>query len=703
LPDEPLSRDEWDQIEARVRRKVPVRDDFVSIPFPRVAATTDRATVAAVERYQREAAITDARLTRAVTLQLKATALSDVCERLKADSGIYLRAGPSVADEKVTVYCEKQPLRDVMRQLSRPFGYTWLRTGLPSPSGGKAAGGEQSPPLPAGEGAGGRGYRYELVQDLRSQLLEEELRNRDRNAAVLALDSEMERYRGYRDLSPDEVLARARTAPPGEKALLENLSKYGWGPIQMYFRLSPQDLAALRAGEELTFSADPQPGEQPLPPEVARGVLQSLRDWRVGNRDGRLKVGNEQEIPDGLPLLSVPETQARVTLRIDPSELGQFLLDGGSGVKISSLGQSSTPTTSVALAVGTSPAARDPGRGTAGARLAGDSTLRPRLSVQPQHSCEGVGRQAQGVRDGTPPPSARRPPPDKVTSADVLEALHRATRLPIVADYYTRLYPRSAVSVNKEPLLDVLNQLSGAMRLRWNKEGPWLQFRSVSYYDDRLKEVPNRFLACWAASRRQHGFLTLNDLIEIARLSDVQLDSKLVAEGIRECFGLLEWDLARSGEFRPHLRYLGELTPAQRQEALTARGLRFTRLSLAQQQQFMSRLGTHIRSLEQLASTLLRVEYTQPGGFRWEGPDGPTVSPVLAPTREAALQAARRIDPQADAAQILPSERAVTVLYTWGNPDLGGGLLAIRATPHYTRHRSDSYQARLPEGQIRNR
>src|SRR5213078_4130045 len=108
--------------------------------------------------------------------------------------------------------------------LSRPFGYTWLRSGTPGQ------------------------YRYELVQDLRSQLLEEELRNRDRNAALIALDQEMERYRAYRHLSPDEALARAKTAPAEEKKRLESLSGPGWGPIQMYFRLSAEEQAALRAG-----------------------------------------------------------------------------------------------------------------------------------------------------------------------------------------------------------------------------------------------------------------------------------------------------------------------------------------------------------------------------------------------------------------------------------------------------------------------
>src|SRR5207249_7925662 len=128
----------------------------------------------------RNAAIVHPRLSRQVTCAFKATALSDLCDQLKGETGIQLSAGPSVADEKVTVFCEKLPLRDVMRQLSRPFGYTWLRS--------KREGGE---------------YRYELVQDLRSQLLEEELRNRDRDAALISLGGEMERYRPYLSLSPD--------------------------------------------------------------------------------------------------------------------------------------------------------------------------------------------------------------------------------------------------------------------------------------------------------------------------------------------------------------------------------------------------------------------------------------------------------------------------------------------------------------------
>src|SRR5262249_1082547 len=63
-----------------------------------------------------EKEIIDPRLTQKVTCAFKGTALSDLCQKLKTDTGVQLAAGPSVADEKLTLFCEKLPLREVMRQ-----------------------------------------------------------------------------------------------------------------------------------------------------------------------------------------------------------------------------------------------------------------------------------------------------------------------------------------------------------------------------------------------------------------------------------------------------------------------------------------------------------------------------------------------------------------------------------------------------------
>jgi hypothetical protein len=262
-------------------------------------------------------------------------------------------------------------------------------------------------------------------------------------------------------------------------------------------------------------------------------------------------------------------------------------------------------------------------------------------------------------------------PEPRVTTADVLEAAHQATGLPIVSDYYTRLYNPEAVSIQGQPLFDALNHLADVMRMRWRWDGAWLQLRSTSYYDDRIKEVPNWLLTRWVASRRQHGTLTIDDLCEIAQLPDAQLDAVDMADGARACYGLQEWDLGRNRDLRRHLRFLAGFTPEQRQEALGPTGLLFSRMPLAQQQTFIALAlesqGNPLQSLEELDGATLHVEYTQPGGFQWGAAShpghgyptrwmvplepGPRGRRVLRPlvvgrTREEVLQAVHRIDPR---------------------------------------------------------
>jgi RNA polymerase sigma-70 factor, ECF subfamily len=633
--------------------------------------------------------VIDSRLTQKVTLAFKGVALSDVCERLRAETDVHLAAGPSVADEKVTLFCKQTPLRDVMRQLSRPFGYTWVR----STRNGQ--------------------YRYELMQDLRSQLLEEELRNRDRNATLIALEREIERYRPYLALSPDEALARAKTAPPAEKPLLEKLASYGWGPVNLYYQLSRSELEALRAGQTLKYASRPLHGEQPLSPSVARGVLQSQREPRLKvfkwdpPLDGRdeMIAHTDANDPEGRPLTTMPGVTATVSLTLEQSELGRFTLNGTSGY-YANRRPGRRPADTYAwgdanpLAVGTSPAVLKPTNGAANPMLAQDPTLRTRVILRPQPTC-GLTK-VVGTGDDSPPEP-------KVTIADVLEALHQATGLPVVSDHYTRLYKAETVSVSNQPLYDALNHLTDMMRLRWNKDhaGNWLQFRSTSYYNDRIKEVPNRLLARWEASRRQHGALTLDDLCEIVQLPDAQLDGEEMAEGARELYGLAEWDLGRNGNLRPHLKYLAGFAPAQRQEVRSPTGLPLTKMPLAQQQEFIARAlipeAGPLQSLDELEGAVLRVDYSLPGWFQWRAPipashvpwvmpvapgrRGPR-APVRERTREATLAAAQRIFPQIrqamlhlerrakpeateaeiapQASQITPTRLELTVLYVPG-------------------------------------
>jgi RNA polymerase sigma-70 factor (ECF subfamily) len=612
-----------------------------------------------------EKEVVDDRLTGKVTVARKAIALSDLCDHLRTTTGIHLVAGNSIADEKVTVFCQQLPLRDVMRQLSRPFGYAWLRSGTP------------------GE------YRYELVQDLRSQLLEEELRNRDRNAALLALEKEIERFRPYLSLPPDEALARSKRAAPEERQLLERFSGPAWGAIQLYSRLTSRQMDALRAGKMLQFRNSPGPDQEPLPPDIARGVLESQRDSRIRKVGDRYDTWSAETDwaaigAESYPLTALPELHGKVGLSLRQLELGQFALYATIGWQAigpegKSVSESSRGGTCVS---GANPAVIEPDNVRATARFARAPALSARVTVRPRSSCH------RAPDSDAPKPSARE---RKVTTADVLEALHQASGLPIVADYYTRLYPVTAVSTGSQLLYDALNHLATAMRLRWCLAGAgtreagyprsgwtWLQFRSAGYYNDRLKEVPSRLLTRWATARQKHGMLRLDDLVEIAQLPDSQLNGEEMAEGARECFGLLEWDLVRKENAREGLRFMADLTSSQQQEVMSPGGLPFVRMSLAQQQRFLAialstdragisaeALAAPLRSLEELAEAAFRVEYTQPGEFQWlpaasrgmgypivvplePGPEGrrALLPPARGRTPAEALAAARRIDPR---------------------------------------------------------
>jgi len=139
---------------------------------------------------------------------------------------------------------------------------------------------------------------------------------------------------------------------------------------------------------------------------------------------------------------------------------------------------------------------------------------------------------------------------------------------------------------------------------------------------------------------------------------------------------------------------------------MSSSGLPLEKMSLAQQQGFISRLRSPepLESLEELAGATLRVKYTEPGWFTWQipgpyylewivplepGPQGrrALVSPIQERTRDAALQAARRLslpvseavlpvlrrsDPQFELArlvpqpdQIVPTEMDLKIAYVF--------------------------------------
>lgn len=644
-----LYADDTAGLQQRVDRIVRTGDDFVSVPFPRVAALNNASVVAAaVAAYRQEKDVVDARLAQNVTLSEKASAFSDLCQHLTQTTGVTFTAARSVADDKATIFCDDVPLRDVLRQITRVFGFRWARRGEPG------------------------AYTYELGQDLRGQLAEEELRNQDKNAALLALEDEMAARRNDRT---GTALAATR----------------------VYEQLSPQELATLRSGGELRFNSyakDPGSevaqnfGRFGLPDDIARPILEGS--------GGVVLASGEKFVP----------ALAAVELRLNRSELGQVALEAET--MVFALQPDGSPSYGYGrphtLATGRSPSVARPGNAEGNKTLQNDPILARTVVLAPKPSCSRFARDSRAAVREQAAPAPPQPDPDHlaryeraqrgvwdgaphVTTADVWEEVHAKTGLPIVADSYSRLYPQGSVTLACTTVFDVLCRLGDTLGVRWKKDGDFLECRSTSFFWDRLKEVPNRYLVRWQEASRKNKGLPFADLLDMAAsLSDSQLDSITVGDAVVHCGELPEWDTLqkRMGYYsaRSFARLLANVSPATRRAFMQPDGVAFARLAPAEQQELLSLMTTHLRhflpKLEDLPQTRFRVEYAPAGWYAWSKrvEDRFRVPLVSGRTSEEALAAARKRDPTVTPAQIEQSGGvlAVTKFSPGGDADVIAGL-----------------------------
>ena len=451
----------------------------------------------------------DARLAHKVTLAFKATPFRDVCQVLRERTGIDLKAGPSVADENVTLFCEECPLRDIMRQITHVFGFVWVRKGQ--------------------EGA----FTYELLQDVRSQIAEEEMRNRDRNAALISLTDRMEQYRPYLERTPEQLKEAATKAKGKEAELLFTMMGTEWGAIQTYFMLTAEQRAALFNYEEVTFSANPALPGLPLLPATNHLLLARSGLYIQAKPDGKLLMGGALTTHDddgkpinlapGTPAVEWPEAFVGVRLKLNRPEAGRLALSGGVDLFVAqtaSHAEGAYREQLKPLAEGIRPSASSPENAKWNRALRTLPEFKRIVSLVPRHVCKALIQGAQTVVGQATAPAMLAQQnkaetqsfPPHLTSADVWEEVHHQTGLPIVADAYTHLYPSDTLTKGGLSVFEALCRVSDAMNMRWKKEGDFLQCRSMTFFWDKRQEVPLRLLTRWQKEGLQKEGLSLQRL-----------------------------------------------------------------------------------------------------------------------------------------------------------------------------------------------
>ena len=680
------------------------RDDFILAEPPRIAgagsdAQQKQQAAAALREYERQQAIVDTRLFRKVTLAEKGESIETICAHLQAQTGVSLRGLRDVADEKLTVFVEKMPARDVMRAISRLLGYKWMRYGT--------------------EGA----FFYRLTQPMRSRMEEEEMRSRDDNAALLALDEEMKRKRAEGERLTSEMAALKAMPKPASKdeqderksriaALEAAKAQQKDSPmVALYDQLTPADQVAMRGGAEITLDPDdPQPDRR-VAPELQKQMCVGFPDVYINDKsDNWLSFDSDK----GVAYSEFSGSRIGLSYSISRAELGQLTLEGTPhfSLWLPKIGKShlgmygESPNV---LAAGKNPSSAKPDNRKANRLLANTAPFTRLVELQPQHVCHAP--QAMGREDPLDPKRQAATADDiysrpdnyfaqHAESADLWEEVHKKTGLPIVADYYSRLFPLDRVQTPRLPLFEALCREGDALGVKWQKDGDFLLCRSTSYFWDKLKEVPRRQLERWAKDGAEQNGLPFDDFLEMAQRSDAALDSLRVGQTVWSCWGLEEWErvsVSRDGRrdsplsginFRGLARCLANFPPALRGQLTRPGGINFRELPLQQQQELMTAQSPWSRSPETLRDSQIHVDYVPAGRYVWNPARGSphllgisAIQVISGKTAEEALAAARQIEPAATKNQIHRSRGVFAIELNQDSPSrqvIGAPLETMR-------------------------
>lgn len=159
-----------------------------------------------------------------------------------------------------------------------------------------------------------------------------------------------------------------------------------------------------------------------------------------------------------------------------------------------------------------------------------------------------------------------------VNKSDILSILHRKLGTQIISDHYS-VYEVSMAVENwqgKEmSVKELMNSGLGAIRVNtdWGWDGKYLYTRWKNAGELDAAEIPNRLLRPWQAAVKRYGYLGIDGLAEIAALPEPQLRAIC---GHPAMFGFNDANLrVVSGEYKPFLKFYNTLTSNHRRKMST--------------------------------------------------------------------------------------------------------------------------------------
>lgn len=456
----------------------------------------------------------DPALAKPVTLAVKGEALSDVMGMMQEQTGVKLRVERDIADQKVTIFVDEKPLRDVMNGLVTVFGYRW------SPE----------------TASGNRVYR--LWEDENARRQREDLRQNAYSKAWEQADAIFDYMTQFSQLKADEIkqLVDKLTSEYAEKkdnetrlklAAARNLSEDPRSrTIAEYYQTLPDSVQnAIKSGLTVHYDSASQEPEWKLPDDVSARIGEATKSkfvvaGIVRNADGSTRISEDQNDwkLDGVNL----GYSAIITNESAGLDAAVYIRQKMT-VSMPASGQS-PPTTSVSeTALSTTYSlARERAQQT-------DTTSVRRLPRKQDGALVKMKvsfDSADIVKETGMPVSSNGAPANR---SDILAILHKKLGLQIISDHYSQWCTWTAEKIrNVEEFLPMFGQMYRAQHempsdVDWGWDGQYCYLRSRDASGCDQRETPNRLLRTWQAAYARNGYLGLDELGQISLLSDAQI------------------------------------------------------------------------------------------------------------------------------------------------------------------------------------
>ena len=488
----------------------------------------------------------DPKLAQKVTYTASKKTVAAIFDDLANSTGVVLKAGRNagdwqVRDRKMNIFAKDVPLNELMNSMARVMKFKWEISGQP----------------------GARSYR--LFMDRRSLLDAEAQRAREEKRAEEALAKKREngllQYAKLGDLSPADK-AKLKTENP----FMYFVANSGMGnSMGSFFAESPGALEAISSGQKFELNASS------LSPKAQAGLVQTMQQmiameqrFTGGNSNTKLPealvggdmsgvsvlINHNLEMMQGMPQASMMLGEMR------------FQYKGG-GMTLPMMDPDSAMTKLIGKAL-----------------VQCEETGRPMDEVMKELGPEFVSAVTKQIKTdvgGEPlnehpdDPALKKKIKMESTNRDLSEvqkALAEASKLAVVSDFFgSWSFPMGQIPAGELELEEALEKIGDNYTYNWDKRGGVIELRDRNWFKKRAAQIPEAWLDNWRNALSKNGTLEIDDLAQIAALTQEQITANLMGDDV------LRHVIGRVYSGREVLRLYGSLDSHQRSLLFTAAGL----------------------------------------------------------------------------------------------------------------------------------